>query len=137
MSSRHSSAVLVLVASVITLSPSGSSGEDPLDDVTGTEEWGQIDTSAVDEDVAWGRWRAELSRWEAGKTRLEAERGRMERLGQRLGRAASTAVLEEPPADQDWQARIDAARRTVETGGPARRDADGQHIDNERPWSQR
>jgi hypothetical protein len=137
MNPRWSLAAFAVVAAIGALAPSESAGEDPLDDVTGTEEWSERDSSAVDEDVAWGRWRRELARWEAGRARIESERARMSQLAQRLGRAAPTEVLEEHPAAGDWQARIDAARRTVESGGPAQRDADGQHLDTERPWNRR
>lgn len=137
MSARWPLVAVAAVAVTVAFAPSDSSGEDPLEDVTGTEEWSERDTNAVDEDVAWGRWRRELARWEAGRARIEGERARMSQLAERLGRAAPPEVLEEHPADQDWQARIDGARRTAETGGPAKRDADGQHLDSERPWSRR
>lgn len=137
MSTRASLGALAVVVGFVALTPIDASGEDPLDGVTGTEEWSERDTGAVDEDVAWARWRRELARWEAGRTRLEGERARMDQLAQQLGRAAPPEVLEEHPAEEDWQARIDAARRSVETGGPAKRDADGQYLDSERPWSRR
>lgn len=126
----------IMVTLVLTTaSASPSFGEDPLDSVDGTEGWDEFDTSSVDESHAWLQWRFDLSRWEAGRTRLESERARMDHYGQRSGEDQLLDEVDE--SDQDLQARIDAARRTIQAGGVDERDAEGQSLDDERPWSRR
>lgn len=131
---RFSSLMMILT---LLLAPSIVGADDPLDRIDGTEGWDDIDTSAVDEEAAWRQWREDLARWEAGRARLAAERARMAELREQLGHESDVAVAEIPPEEQDHQARIDAARQTTRAGGPTERDADGQAIDDERPWSRR
>jgi len=122
-------------ACAVLLLTGSARGEDPLDQVDGTEGWQDIDTSAVDDATAWRAWQRDLRRWEAGRARLARERARMEQV---RGEGGEQEPPPENPADASaHQARVDAARRTTRAGGPDRRDPEGQVIDDERPWRRR
>lgn len=115
--------------------PSAARAEDPLDTVDGTEGWGEIDTSAVDEAGAWSAWRRDLARWEAGRARLAVERRRMAQIDPA---GAPEEPPPPPPADPAaQQARIEAARQRARAGAPDTRDERGQTVDDERPWRRR
>lgn len=135
---RLARTLIGLVAFQATTWATPAMADDPLDGVDGTEGWEDIDTSAVDEATAWRRWRADLRRWEAGQSRIEAERERMARLRERRGHEGDDPTTPPEVAEgADPQARIDAARRSSRSGGPDRRDSQGQTLDDERPWSRR
>lgn len=128
---------LLSILSVILVG-GDAAAEDPLDGMDGTEGWGEIDTSSVDENAAWRQWRFDLRRWAAGRARMDAER---EIMRHAHGQVGGTSEPDAPPSEimdeRSWQAHVDAARASTQVGSPERRDAQGQSIDDERPWSRR